>query len=136
MQFLNWSHNPRPDATTSYSVLLTFSCQEKLSLIRLYHPSPRISVIVHLVAMSVIMEQQGTSTSTVTNTQIPGVPSDASVLNSLRNAFRRNDFQKRPTSTFKARTTEVRGTVDVPTHTAIVCEPKQARREMRMTING
>lgn len=104
--------------------LLALSCQKKLGLTRLYHPSPRISVIVHLAAMSVIMEQQqGTSTSTVANIQIPGVPSDASVLNSLRNPFRRNDFRKGPTPTFEARTTEVRGTVDVPTHTAIVREP-------------
>ncbi|KAJ0121939.1 hypothetical protein J7T55_002449 [Diaporthe amygdali] len=71
---------------------------------------------MHLAAMSVIMEQQGTSTSTVTNTQIPGIPSDASALNSLRNVFRRNETQKRPRST---RTTELRGTGDVPTLTAI-----------------
>lgn len=81
------------------------------------------------------MEQQETLTSTVSNIQIPGVPSDASALKSLRNVFRRAELQKRPTSAVKAQATGVRVTVDEPAPTAVVRESNQARGEMGIDTN-
>ncbi|KAG8160259.1 hypothetical protein KVR01_009795 [Diaporthe batatas] len=65
------------------------------------------------------MEQQGASTSTVSSIQIPGVPSDASALNSLRNIFRRQEIQKGPRSATKPRKAEVRSTVGVTRPTSV-----------------
>lgn len=50
------------------------------------------------------MEQQGVATSTVANGKVPGVPSDASVLDFLRRRVRRGGVEKRLASDPKAQT--------------------------------
>lgn len=116
----------------SHRFLRDFSCLKEFCPIRLDHRPPHICVTSQLDTMSVTMEQQGTTTSTVSNVQIPGVPSDASILNSLRNVFRREELQKRRTSSNKAQASGVRVKVNAPTPTTAVRELDQARPEMEI----
>lgn len=125
----------RAKAAVSHRFLRLFSCLQGIRPIRLDRCPPHICVTIELNVMSVIMEQQGTSTSTISNIQIPGVPSDASILNSLRNVFRPGELHKRSKSAIKAPATGVRVKVDVPTSTATVREPSQARGGLQMDTN-
>lgn len=82
------------------------------------------------------MEQQATSTSTVTNVQITGVPSDPSSLDSLRIGFQRNESHQRPksASAVTSRTSELRVNESMPTHKPNVCELTKPKLRSKWTL--